>query len=107
MWARAERPDRIGEDIARRLRQPASARTYGAQTMAALTHDCHAAVRRIRAPSLVVHGEVDPMVPYENAVGLASRVAGARLHGLADVGHVYTTEVPAADEAVAAFLAAT
>lgn len=44
----------------------------------------------IAAPTLVVHGTVDPLFPYAHAEALAAEIPGARLMPLAGVGH----EVP-------------
>lgn len=41
----------------------------------------------VTAPTLVVHGTVDPLFPYAHAEALARRIPGAALLPLADVGH--------------------
>ena len=61
---------------------------------------------RIAVPTLVVHGRHDRMVPVENGRILAERIPGARLEILDESGHLYPTEEPAVDEAIAEFLAA-
>ena len=47
---------------------------------------------RITAPTLVVSGADDPLVPVENARLLASRIPGARLSLVADGGHLWLLE---------------
>ena len=42
---------------------------------------------RVRVPTLVVHGRDDPLVPYACGVDTARRIAGARLVGVAGMGH--------------------
>lgn len=42
---------------------------------------------RIKAPTLVVHGRDDPLVPYACGVDTARRIAGARLVGVPGMGH--------------------
>ena len=42
---------------------------------------------RIEAPTLVVHGRDDPLVPYACGVDTARRIAGARLVGVPGMGH--------------------
>lgn len=42
---------------------------------------------RVRVPALVVHGDADPLVPYENATRSAAAIPGARLLTLPEVGH--------------------
>jgi len=46
------------------------------------------------------------MVPPENGRALAAAIPGAELLILDDAAHLYTTDEPAADEAVLAFLVA-
>lgn len=42
---------------------------------------------RLRVPALVVHGDADPLVPYEDGVRTAEAIPGARLLTLHRVGH--------------------
>jgi 3-oxoadipate enol-lactonase len=102
---RAHHAQRIGEDIAQRLRYPVEPEPYKAQLAAAAGHDTSARLGEIRAPTLIVHGEQDRMVPVANGERLAARIPGARLKTYPGAGHLYTTDEPAADEDVAAFLA--
>jgi pimeloyl-ACP methyl ester carboxylesterase len=104
--ARAEHADRIAEDIERRLRNPFNERAYRAQLLAASLHNCYGRLDRIRAPTLVVHGERDRVIPVANARATAQRVPGAQLKILKNAGHLYTTEEPTVDEAIGAFFAA-
>jgi pimeloyl-ACP methyl ester carboxylesterase len=102
---RREHPERIAEDIARRLRLPTSPRTFRAQLGAGLLHNCIDRLSSITAPTLVVHGTEDRMVPVANGELLAARIPDVRLHLLPGVGHMYASEEPAADEAIGDFLA--
>jgi pimeloyl-ACP methyl ester carboxylesterase len=45
------------------------------------------ALRKVRVPALVIHGEVDPLVPVENGRRTASAIPGARLLILPTMGH--------------------
>jgi len=47
---------------------------------------------RITAPTLVISGAADPLVPVENARLLASGIPGARLFIVADGGHLWLLE---------------
>lgn len=49
---------------------------------------------RIHAPTLVVHGDQDRMVPPENGRVLASRIPGARFELIRDAGHILSTDQP-------------
>jgi pimeloyl-ACP methyl ester carboxylesterase len=104
--SRAEQVDRIAEDIERRLENPFNERAYRAQLLAASLHNCYGRLGRIRAPTLVVHGARDRMIPVANARLTAARVPGARLKILREAGHLYPTEEPTVDEAIGEFFAA-
>ena len=96
--------ERIGEDFARRRAYRFDPVGYGAQLAAATAHDAAARLGDIAAPTLVVHGAEDRMVPPANGRALAARIAGSRLLELDDAAHLYTTDEPAADVAVLEFL---
>src|ERR1700760_35862 len=53
----------IGEDIAQRLHQPLDPRAYAKQLAIARAHDTAARLGDISAPTLVVHGEHDRILP--------------------------------------------
>jgi 3-oxoadipate enol-lactonase len=99
----AEHEDRIAEDIARRLETPFNAQAYRAHLYAAAIHNCYGRLDRIGAPTLVVHGRHDRMIPVANAQLLADRIPGSRLRILRDSGHLYPTEQPSVDEAIGDF----
>ncbi|MGB0092443.1 MAG: alpha/beta hydrolase [Solirubrobacteraceae bacterium] len=105
--SRAEQVDRIAEDIERRLRSPFNERAYQAQLLAGSLHNCYGRLERIRAPTLVVHGAQDRIIPVANAYISSERVPGAQLKILEHAGHLYPTEEPAVDEAVGSFFADT
>ena len=101
---RAERAQLIGEDIVQRLRFPIEPEPYMAQLAAALGHDAYDRLGEIAAPTLVVHGAADRMVAPANAQILADAIPGAELLMLPGAGHLYPTDAPEADRAVARFL---
>ncbi|MEO0956855.1 MAG: alpha/beta fold hydrolase, partial [Pseudomonadota bacterium] len=43
--------------------------------------------RQIKAPTLVIHGSVDPLVPIEGGRDLAGIVPGARMEVIEGMGH--------------------
>jgi pimeloyl-ACP methyl ester carboxylesterase len=58
------------------------------QTLASISDaDRAQALAAIRAPTLVLHGKDDPLVPYACGVDTARRIPGARLQGFAGMGH--------------------
>jgi pimeloyl-ACP methyl ester carboxylesterase len=95
---------RIGEDIERRLAMPLDARAYRRQRAAGRAHDAEHRLDRIKAPTLVVHGEHDRIVPAENGVRLAGAIADARLALLGGAGHAFPTDVGGAGEEVVSFV---
>jgi pimeloyl-ACP methyl ester carboxylesterase len=46
------------------------------------------ALGHLDLPVLVIHGDADPLFPYEHGVATAKAVPGARLVAVADAGHV-------------------
>ena len=101
---RRDHGDRIAEDIRRRLEHPFREQAYRAQMVAAALHNCHRRLERIEAPTLVVHGSEDRIVPVANAEILAERIPHAELRILEQAGHLYCTERPDVDEAIARFM---
>jgi pimeloyl-ACP methyl ester carboxylesterase len=104
--SRVEQVDRIADDIARRLQNRFNERAYRAQLLAASLHNCYGRLDRIKSPTLVVHGDQDRIIPVANAHMTAERIPGAELRILDDAGHLYPTEAPAVDTAIAAFFSA-
>lgn len=96
----------IGQDIALRLGAPLDPRGYRRQRAAARSHDAASRLGAISAPTLVVHGEQDRILPLENGRSLADHIPGARLLTLAKGGHALPTDVPGATREVVSFLLA-
>jgi pimeloyl-ACP methyl ester carboxylesterase len=57
-------------------------------------HDVLERLGGLEAPTLVIHGELDGMLPASNGRLIASRVPRARLEVLEGVGHLFWIEVP-------------
>jgi pimeloyl-ACP methyl ester carboxylesterase len=51
------------------------------------TGDRRAKLRTITAPTVVVHGEADPLVPVEGGRDTAANIAGAELVVIPGMGH--------------------
>jgi pimeloyl-ACP methyl ester carboxylesterase len=96
----------IGQDIARRLRAPLNPRGYSRQRSAARSHDAGPRLGAITAPTLVIHGEQDRILPPDNGRLLADCIASARLLMLPRGGHAFPTDVPAASRELISFLLA-
>lgn len=57
-------------------------------------HDCHRELRAITAPSLLIWGERDILVPASLAHPVASTIPNSRLHVIPRAGHVVMCERP-------------
>jgi pimeloyl-ACP methyl ester carboxylesterase len=53
-----------------------------------MSHDARAALPNIAAPTLVIHGTVDPTIPLSAGRRMVDAIPGARLVEFADVGHL-------------------
>jgi len=73
-------------DIARY--HPQSGQSYSLQLQATISHDIAQQLDRIPVRTLVIHGDIDPLVPHENGRYLAQHIKGTRLILYANVGHV-------------------
>ena len=89
---RKRHPQRIEEDIAERTRIPTQPTGYFGQVQAAMTHDSWDELPSIAAPTLVVHGDADLLVPTENGRLLAQRIPGAELVLVPGAGHMLQTD---------------
>jgi 3-oxoadipate enol-lactonase len=94
-WAERH-PEEIETFVEIARHRPMSRAAYLRQLEACRAHDVAHALDRIRAPTLVLHGDVDPLVPLENGLILAAGIAGAQLKVYPDTGHI--PEVERADE---------
>jgi len=75
------------------------------QLQAALGSERADALSAIRAPTLILHGRADPLIPFANGEKLRDLIPGARLTALDDCGHIVNWEKPQeAAAAIADFL---
>jgi len=87
-------PEIIEMLVAQALDKPIPMTIYGMQIQALLSSDRSRELAKIRAKTLVVHGDEDPLVPFENGRRLATSIPGARLSVLAGCGHLPMWESP-------------
>jgi pimeloyl-ACP methyl ester carboxylesterase len=97
--------ERIAEDIARRVVDTTDALAYVQQAAAAASHNTVGRLHEIAAPTLVVHGEADVVMPPSNGRLLAQAIAGSEFKLWPGAGHMFGTDEPRADPYIAAFLA--
>jgi len=73
---------------------PAAKETIQLQIQAIFGHDTSGRLSGISAPTLVIHGSEDGVLPYPNGELVASLIPGARLETLDGVGHMFWWERP-------------
>lgn len=99
--------ERIDEDMVIRLQWFPSALGYVGQLQGISSWEAYSRLSQISAPTLIIHGEADTLIPAANARIIASRIAGAKLVLIPHAGHVFWTDQPeATHQAVLEFLAA-
>jgi 3-oxoadipate enol-lactonase len=93
-WAE-EHLDEFEALLADRLEYPTPPACWRAQYEACLDWAARSTpVEQIEAPTLVVHGDADRVVPYENGVELARRIHGSRFERIYGGGHLLFLEWP-------------
>jgi pimeloyl-ACP methyl ester carboxylesterase len=97
-------PERIFTDIAHRASSPLQPLESLRQAVAVAAHDAYERLNQVAAPTLVVHGEQDHVIPPANALVLADQIPGAQLQLWPDAGHMYIIDEPKADREIARFL---
>jgi pimeloyl-ACP methyl ester carboxylesterase len=86
--------DLIEEDWAVRFPLAASNEGYLAQAMGTAQWSGFDRLPDIRTPTLVMHGEIDRLVPPDNGEILAQRIPGAEHAVVPGANHVLTTDAP-------------
>ena len=96
---------RIDEDLAIRRRTYPQPDAYLAQLQGVLMWESYSRLNQIKAPTLVIHGETDRLVPPGNGKLIADSIPGARLVMIPHASHIYMTDQPeASHRAVMDFL---
>lgn len=106
-WRFFERPNAAASVVTYAERQSPPAEWFLAQIDASLGHDVHERLGAIAAPTLVISGAEDIMVPPRLGSDLAARIPGARFLEIPEAGHSVNLEAQRPfNEAVLAFLQA-
>jgi 3-oxoadipate enol-lactonase len=96
----------IDEDLTIRRPWFPSPEGYRAQLQGILAWEAYSRLGGIVAPTLVIHGESDRLVPPGNANLIAERIPGAKLVMIPRASHLFLTDQPeAAHRAILDFLA--
>jgi pimeloyl-ACP methyl ester carboxylesterase len=69
--------------------------------------EAYSRIAQINAPTLVIHGETDQLIPAANALLIAKRIPGAKLVMIPHASHIFSTDQPdASHRATLEFLTA-
>lgn len=98
--------ERLDEDIAIRRRTFPPDQAYAWQLQGILNWQAYDRLPQILAPTLVLHGESDRLIPPGNGRLVAGRIPGAKLVMIPHASHIMQTDQPeAVHAAVMSFLA--
>ena len=101
----AEEPAEVERVVRLRDENHVGERVYVQQLQAAVGFDARERVAQITAPTLVITGDEDAIVPHENSLDLAAQIPGARLRVVSGGSHAFFIERPAEfNRAVAEFV---
>ena len=89
-----ERPEFIDAEVAHRAAHPVTGRAFTAQFRATRDADIGDGLGEISAPTLVLHGTADVLVPLANAETLTKLIPGARRYWFDGRGHLFFHEDP-------------
>jgi 3-oxoadipate enol-lactonase len=107
IYDRGTPPERIAEDTEIRRKWYPTSDAYSAQLQAILAWEAYSRIAKIAAPTLVIHGEKDQLVPAANGKMIAARIPGAKLVLLPNASHIFfTDQTEAAHAAILGFLGA-
>jgi pimeloyl-ACP methyl ester carboxylesterase len=87
-----EQPDLLDQLAEIAVANPQTSEGYAAQIQAVFTHDVADRLSEIRAPTLVLHGQEDRLIPPENGRLLADNISGAKLILYPQAGHLFFIE---------------
>jgi pimeloyl-ACP methyl ester carboxylesterase len=89
-----ERPEEVERVISLRGEYGVPEHAYLRQLQAAVAFDAAARVGRVTAPTLVITGDADRIVPHENSLNLAAAVPGSTLRVVEGGSHTFFIERP-------------
>jgi pimeloyl-ACP methyl ester carboxylesterase len=88
--------ERVEEDMVVRKKWHPTEIGYFGQLQGIMAWEAYSRLPQITAPTLVIHGETDRLIPPANAGLMAKRIPGAKLAIIPQAGHVLSTDQPAA-----------
>jgi pimeloyl-ACP methyl ester carboxylesterase len=90
----SEQPDEVENVIKLRLASPVNEGTYRWQLSTAVGFNAEARVAGIEAPTLLLTGDADEIVPVENSRNLAALIPGSQLSVIDGGSHLFFIEQP-------------
>jgi 3-oxoadipate enol-lactonase len=98
---------RIDEDMVIRMKWYPTPQGYQGQLQGIFGWEASSHLAQITAPTLVIHGESDRLIPPANGRLIAERIRDAKLVLIPQASHIFATDQPAAaHHAILEFLAA-
>ena len=98
-------PDIVEKMVAKYLEYPTPVHGAGNQAAAMMGHDTYELLLEIKSPTLVIAGDNDRLIPFENSRILASRIPKAELAIIKGAGHLFFIEdAEEANKVVISFL---
>ena len=86
--------ERIEEDMVLRRKWYPTEAGYTGQLQGIPDWEAYTRLPQIAAPTLVVHGETDRLIPPANGGLIANRIPRAKLAMIPNAGHVFSTDQP-------------
>jgi pimeloyl-ACP methyl ester carboxylesterase len=98
-------PDLVDETVAKCLEYPIPLHGARRQAAAIMSHDTHELLPEIKSPTLVIAGDNDRAIPFENSRILASRIPSSESVTVRGAGHLFFIEDPQqSNRAILSFL---
>ena len=98
---------RIDEDMVIRMKWYPTPQGYMSQLQGIIGWEAYSRIAQITAPTLVIHGETDQLVPVANGRLISDRIPGAKLMLIPHASHIFESDQPGvANRAILEFLAA-
>jgi 3-oxoadipate enol-lactonase len=98
---------RIDEDMAIRMNWYPTPQGYLGQLQGILAWEAYNRIAQIKAPTLIIHGETDQLIPVANAHLIAKRIPHTQLLLIPHASHIFETDQPGvANGAIMEFLSA-
>ena len=89
-----DHPGEVEQTVSLRMANPVSEDLYRSQLGAALSFNVEPRVQAIEAPTLILSGDADAIVPVQNSRNLAAAIPGSELRIIPGGSHLFFIEEP-------------